>query len=570
MNSKLHRNDPASRSVTLACAVLAMVIALTSACAMRQVKPLTEEDASYGSISLRYDYARALRDRDRAALLALYHPGDQQGEALPWQPPATTEENGIRLQRDDNRTVPVGQVPAFVDYLVGAYNEVTRAQVWFHEFEPLDPDHLSIKVWVEVNGNSAEGRRAHRGMWHWDVAREGSDAPWLIHGQQLVHWDETFAAVPFFEEAAAGAGIDLVHEQGLKEDAKGGADLDHDVFVPEIHAGSGVALADMDRDGDLDACFGSGGRNRLYRNLGHGRFEDITESSGTGYEGNTRGLVFTDLTGDGLPDIYLANANSLNVFYRNRGDGSFEDLSEQSGARGLDTVNTSVVAADVDLDGDLDLLVTAYRPPENFFANLFATNGARNLLLMNDGSGHFTEEGEQRGLPETAWSQAAAFGDADDDGDPDLFVANDFAWDHYYINDGTGHFTQAAADSGITRRGFSMSASWGDVDNDGDQDIYVSKMTSGTTWMFDDKRFPMKGIQRLVRKKVISDLMDETAGNSLFENQGDGTFREISVETGTWMAHWSWGSDFWDFDRDGDLDIYCAMGFWSGESSEDT
>ena len=532
----------------------------------KNLKFLTAEDASDGSIHLQQAYSSALRKKDLAAFADLYHDLPAQGvgtagNIVKWQLPARKEQNGVVLYHYENQILNGPNVHSFLKRYNSEFREIIRAQIWFSDFEKKAKNRQELKVWVEITGTSMkEELVSHKGYWQWHISRTSPSHNWKIDRHVLLDWDETTRKKPLFKEVARTKGISFKHSA---------ATTDLNLFIPENHGGSGVALADFDLDGDLDVYFGNGEANRLYRNEGNGHFVDISQKSAVNYAGITRGVLFTDLTEDGLPDILLANAHDSNRFFRNLGNGTFEDFTQKSNLAS-DSLSTSISAADIDLDGDLDLIFTCYRLSETLWPNRKADNGCRNLLYINDGAGLFHEESENRGLTETAWSLAAAFADYDDDGDPDLIVANDFGPDHFYVNNGRGYFAEQSVASGIKDRGFSMSTSWGDFDNDGDLDLYLSKMTSGSSWMFADPRFPMSGMQAFFRKFVVRELKEATYGNSLFENLGDGTFKDISHAKRVAMAHWSWGSTFFDFDNDGDLDIYATNGFWSGADESDT
>lgn len=532
-----------------------------------KVKPLSQEEASYGSINLRYDYPKAVKERSLAKLFNLYE--SLQGKdpsavaAIPWVMPEAQEENGIRVYRYENRVLSAEEIPGFLHHYMDAFDEMTRAQIWFSRFKRINDKQLDVLVWVEMSGRKGSAYLSQRGKWRWQLVRADAKAPWTIRQHTLVDFDEIYRAAPLFNEVAKARGIDMVNRMGAHDEIT--------IFIPEVHAGSGAAAADFDGDGWVDVYIADGEHNRLFRNKGNGAFEDVTEKSGTAFGNITRGVLFEDLTGDGKPDIFLANAYVPNVLYRNNGNGTFTDISAEAGIGGSGKVATSAAAVDVDNDGDLDLLVTYYRDPNIFWPRrVNANDGERNLLFINDGHGHFTEEGIKRGLTDTRWTLAASFADYDNDGDQDLYVANDFGVANFYINQGNGYFVESSKKVGLGARGFSMSATWGDYNNDGLLDLYVSKMTSGTAWMFPDKRFPMQGIQRLFRKPTVDALLTMTSGNSLYKNLGNGKFEDVTEETRSEVAHWAWGSTFIDYDNDGDQDIYCCNGFWSGESKEDT
>lgn len=195
-----------------------------------------------------------------------------------------------------------------------------------------------------------------------------------------------------------------------------------------------------------------------------------------------------------------------------------------------------------------------------------ATNGAPNVMLRNEGSWAFNDVTEEVGLDQnsTRFSYASAWDDFDNDGDLDVYVANDFGRNNLYRND-QGRFVDVAAEAAVEDMGPGMSASWGDYNNDGLTDIYVSNMFSsaGSRITHDSKFKPqaehadLVGFQRHAR------------GNTLFENNGDGTFTDRATESGTMMGRWAWGSMFVDINNDGLRDTYVTNGFVTADDNND-
>ena len=216
--------------------------------------------------------------------------------------------------------------------------------------------------------------------------------------------------------------------------------------------------------------------------------------------------------------------------------------------------------------------------------------GLPNQLYRNNGDGTFTEIGAEAGVDDTGWTLGMTFLDYDSDGDQDLHVANDFGYNSLFQNDGTGRFEEVSKQAGTSDYGFGMCSSPGDYDNDGDLDLYVSNLYSGTTWYLEHAIMqflwvrlidPARTLRSLeVAYQSINRLSDNFSalldlgkkfgeGNSLLGNNGDGTFRSRGVEKGVMMAGWAWGSNFLDFDNDGDLDIHCVNGWVTGKEYTD-
>lgn len=296
---------------------------------------------------------------------------------------------------------------------------------------------------------------------------------------------------------------------------------------------NGISVADYDLDGDLDvyivgADSYSGGNpdtwNRLFRNEGDGAFTDVTEEANVrgavlspheGYEGGQFAAAWGDYDNDGDPDLILTNFG-YNIFYKNNGDGTFTDISKAAGIKGPINDHTSNACWwDFDLDGDLDLYLSAYI--------------GRNLMFENTGSDTFNNITVSSGLGDRGNTWSSLPFDANNDGLIDLYVINDFGPNHFYLNNGDGTFTDNTEESGLVDEGHGMGVTLGDYNNDGLFDIYLTNISN-------------------------------VVPCPLFENQGDGTFIDKAVEAGVSNSGWAWGTNFFDFDNDGDLDLYVANG----------
>ena len=243
---------------------------------------------------------------------------------------------------------------------------------------------------------------------------------------------------------------------------------------------------------------------------------------------------------------------------------SFRDVSKQMGLK-QNVLGMSVVSTDLNRDGHPDFYITAYgdentEPPNRYD---HATNGMPNLLLLSQKDGPFEEVSRKWGVDNRGWSLAAGFADVDNDGDQDLYVANDYGGgDVLYLNQGS--YFQANEDLlKVWGRGYGMGVSFGDYDNDGDLDLHVTNMSSNAgqriLGRLDDHRLP-----------AIQTLNRMTQGNLLYENLGGGQFRDISAAAGPFPGGWAWGGGFLDVDNDGRQDLHTPNGFLSGRSYNDT
>ncbi|MCS5610492.1 MAG: CRTAC1 family protein [Candidatus Poribacteria bacterium] len=321
--------------------------------------------------------------------------------------------------------------------------------------------------------------------------------------------------------------------------------------------GSGVALFDYDNDNDLDLYFVNGNslqssdtnnshRNRLFRN-DDTDFVDITDLAGVGDTGYGLGCCVGDYNNDGFLDLYVANFGA-NVLYQNKGDGTFTDVARQAKVDG-NQLSSSCAFSDYDNDGDLDLYTVNYvqfnleENPKCTYQGVStyctpeALPGQSDSFFRNNGDGTFSDITQSAGLfAPTGKGLGVVWGDYDNDGDPDIFVANDTTPNFLYQNNGKGTFQNIALFAGVAlsmegRPYSGMGTNFGDFDNDGDLDI------------------------------VVTNFQDQT--NSLYQNEQNAFFNEVSFSTGIGeksLPYLAWGVDFVDLNNDGWQDLFIANG----------
>ena len=354
-----------------------------------------------------------------------------------------------------------------------------------------------------------------------------------------------------FVDVTATAKIDFVHKSGASPEK----------YMVETF-GSGVAWIDYDNDGFPDLYFvngAPGAANALYHNNRDGTFTDVTERAGvaalgTGKPGATKiyktGVAVGDYDNDGFLDLYVT-AFGPNMLFRNNGDGTFADVTAAAGVAGApDEWSTSTGFFDFDRDGRLDLYVVNYldyRLDDNPYCGLRKDgyrmychptmfDGKADRLFHNEGNGKFTDVSRQAGIANAAGKGlGVAFCDFDRDGDTDVYVANDTVRNFLYRNNGDGTFLDVAYAAGV---GFDpngkpqagMGTDCADVDGNGFPDIFVTNFSEEL--------------------------------NTLYQNRGDGVFEDATTKLGlgSGFLPLGFGTKMFDFDNDGDLDLYVTNG----------
>jgi hypothetical protein len=334
----------------------------------------------------------------------------------------------------------------------------------------------------------------------------------------------------------------------------------------------GIAVGDVNGD-DLDdiyVCDAGGLPNRLFVQQPDGTAVDVSEGSGVNILEDSVAALLVDLDNDTDQDLVVAT-DPLVHFAENVGRGKFQLHAGYF----ANTDSYSLSAADYDNDRLLDIYVCGYNARKQDPVNRGlpfplpyhdANNGGRNFLLRNEGNFRFTDATEPVGLDEnnTRFSLAAAWEDFDNDGDLDLYVANDFGRNVLYRND-KGRFRDIAADAGVEDQASGMSVAWGDYNRDGWMDLYVSNMFSAAGNRVTFQRRFADGLA----DTTVSHLQRMARGNTLFANAHDGTFRDVSVSAAVTMGRWAWASRFVDLNNDGWRDLVVANGYVTNDDPDD-
>ena len=332
--------------------------------------------------------------------------------------------------------------------------------------------------------------------------------------------------------------------------------------------GTGVAIGDYDGDGRPDIFVVSKTEScRLFRNLGDYHFEDVTDKAGVGDKGEAagiwkQGVTFADVNNDGLLDIYVCRFNAPNLLYINQGDGTFKEMAH---AYGLDVKDASVMAAfcDYDRDGWLDVYIST-----NILDYSNHPAGQRGYLFHNNRDGTFTDVTERAGIHGEAQTHSATWWDYDNDGWPDLYVANDFmAPDKLYHNNRDGTFTNVI-DQVVPCMPFSsMGSDLGDVNNEGLIDLFVTEMASTT-----HEKNQREMVNSRSQANELTDRSSEAPQiyhSCLFINTGTGRCLEAAFLAGISATNWTWSPRFEDLDNDGRLDLFITNGMYREANNAD-
>jgi Flp pilus assembly protein TadD len=454
---------------------------------------------------------------------------------------------------------------------LSGFSTIATAEFQITRIEVEDSGGLQTRVRYELAGSGPGFHREQRvGYWQleWDQYKlRGWSADFETRSRSASPWYADIAEHAFGRTASwAPQMLHGVDYWRTVIDGASGID---------IYGHNGVSVGDIDGNGfdDVYVCQPAGLPNRLYRNRGDGTFEDITESSGVGLLDNTACALFADFDNDGRQDLIVVRASGPLLFL-NQGGGKFREKPDAfqfaNPPRGT---FTGTATADYDRDGWLDVYfclysyyqgTNQYNYPVPYYA---AENGPPNFLMRNNRDGTFRDATAQSGLDQnnTRYSFCCGWGDYDGDGWPDLYVVNDFGRKNLYRNNGDGTFTDVAAQAGVEDTGAGMGVCWFDYDNDGAEDLYVADMwTAAGERISTQERF-----QRDAPEPVRALYRKHAMGNSLFRNRGDGAFENKTTLDAGGMGRWSWSSDAWDFDHDGFPDLYIVNGMVSGPIGED-
>ncbi|TVR53697.1 MAG: RNA-binding protein [Puniceicoccaceae bacterium] len=320
--------------------------------------------------------------------------------------------------------------------------------------------------------------------------------------------------------------------------------------------GTGVAIGDFDGDGRPDIyAVNKFGPNRLFRQTDAFVFEDVTEAAGVAGHPDAwaTGVTFVDINNNGLLDLYVCYFNAPNQLFINQGDGTF---TEEAAAWGLAIVDASVMAAfaDINRNGHLDLYLQT-----NILDYRASFKGRPDYLFRNNGDGTFTDITAEAGIWGLSQGHSATWWDYNNDGWPDLYVANDFENpDRFYRNNGDGTFTDILNEVFPHTSYFSMGSDLGDITNNGLVDFIVGDMAATTHYKDKTGMAEMgRGIWEMERP---DSLIPMYMRNALYLNTGTDHFKEIAYLNELDATDWTWAMKFADLDNSGWVDLYVTNG----------
>ena len=534
-----------------------------------------ERDAEALEARLR-EFGNALRAGRPDEALTLLAPDVRGAPLLPAleQPAAVHGPLEIRRARRVEAVASLGQdrFRSQIATLTAGMRTVLVTEFIVTAITADGPDRLQTDVRFDIVGETESGGRIqHVGSWRMAWRRDGDR--WLVASWLPVSHTASRARRPVFVEATRSAfgNIDAFRRQ-LSLDLDSWMATFDSVLTRDSNGHHGISAGDADGDGldDLYIAQPSGLPNRLFRARGDGTFEDITERAGVGVLDDTAQSLFADVDNDGDQDLVIATGTRPLLFV-NDGTGRFTPVPDAFRfKRPLQGALTSVAMADYDRDGFLDLYLCVYQyfygageekagTPAPYYD---ARNGPPAVLFRNDGTGRFVDVTEEAGLEpgNDRYHFAAAWADVDEDGWPDLYVVNDFGTNNLYRNRGPVNGTVMFEDVAAAAGVLDHGAGMSATFLDYDNDGRLDIYT-GNMWTASGQRVTASPAFMPEAPSDVRALYRRHArGNALHRNRGDGTFDDVTVDAGVAMGRWAWASDALDFDSDGWDDLYVVNG----------
>ncbi len=428
-----------------------------------------------------------------------------------------------------------------------------RIQVFLHTHAVLDGFALQWNVELESS---------------WKVGASDEDV--ALSGIRVLRYEEVSGptgllpdhSIPIFGDTPG-------YEQQILVGTEDWTDRVDKILGKSFIGLQGLAVGDVNGDGhdDIYFCQQAGLPNRLWLWGPDGKGVESSAPAGLDFLDKTRSALIADFDNDGFQDLAISIGQDIGMCW-NDGRGSFQ--ATRIAGSGNEEIY-SLSAADADNDGDLDLYACRYKTggvlntvPHPYYD---ATNGAPNIFWRNEGGRRLRVATDEAGFGHNnnKYSFIGVWEDIDDDGDQDLYVVNDFGRNNLYLNE-KGRFRDVAVERGCDDMAAGMGATFGDVDLDGDLDLYVTNMFSSA-----GRRIATQSDQFLGGEDVDlhQNYLRHARGNSLLLNDGKGTFTDATDEAGVAVGLWGWGSLFFELDNDGKPDIYAPNGFLTGRQTAD-
>ncbi len=500
------------------------------------------------------------------------------------------KDSNIEVQRQPPESLPANGQPLVgpeglgkaLEQIADSFPDARQLRSKFKIFRVRHEQHSTItRQFVELSGQSPESAREQHATWraHWD--RSDPKIPRLL-SLELIDFEQVTSKTPegaIFADCTRSA---LEHNACYMDQLMRG--MNHWLArIPVSRSlanfgNPGLAIGDVNGDGfeDLYVCQEQGLPNRLFLQNSDGTADEVSAAWGIDWLQNSRSSLLIDLDNDGDQDLVVGFLGGV-LIASNEDESRFRLRSVIQTSE--DT--TSLSAADFDQDGDLDIYAAADYADDVVFSmdevsgpgaaqNLVyhdANIGGRNTLLRNDidqDVWSFVDVTDAVGLDtnNSRYSLASAWEDYDNDGDQDLYVANDYGRDNLYRNDG-GRFKDVGDLAGAEDAASGMSVAWSDFNRDGWMDAYVANMWSsaGNRITFQPK------FKANSSDEVKHRLQRFARGNTLLENSEDHKFVDVSAKSGVEMGRWAWSSQWADLNNDGWEDILIANGYLTGVAS---
>ena len=382
----------------------------------------------------------------------------------------------------------------------------------------------------------------------------------------------------FFTDVTAASGIAYEHRLSdwLARFIRGYTVVENGAVrlaVPPTFGGSGVAAEDIDNDGDTDVLLLGGAGNALYLNDGKGKFTDATEGSGLawrrvdGTAGEVRQPIVADFDNDGLQDVLITYVDDEHRLYRNTGNAKFEDVTAKANLGGKGMIGGPATALDFDRDGRLDVFIGYFG---DYVRGELPTLSRRNSnalpdkLFRNKGNFVFEDVSAGSGIENTGWAQSVGHLDFDGDGWEDILVGNDFGVNGWYRNLGRPagsnqqiKFEDVSSRIGTDKPSYTMNVGITDLNRDSRPDVYISNivtMDKDEKYILPDTKTRMKfNPAKMANMRVVE-------ANDLWISNASGYEQSKNVGRGLQSTGWAWDADFFDYDNDGDDDLYVVNG----------